>query len=109
MPGTTPLQGLSYSIGSDNPKTIDDTMKLLAEGLEKKLVQVYTSTTDRDSKLTAPTNGMLVYLTGTNVLQLRVGSSWTQIYPPPSAPTITSGTSVPSNSTGADGDLFFLV
>lgn len=109
MPGTTPMQGLSYSVGTDNPKTIDDTMKLLAEGTEKKLVQVYTSTADRDAKCTAPTNGMLIYITGTNVLQLRVGSTWTQIYPPAAQPTISTGSTVPANSSGANGDLFFQV
>lgn len=109
MPATTALQALSYPLGTDNPATLDETIRALAEGVERKVVQVYTSATDRDTKVGTPANGMLVYLTGTNVLQLRVGSSWVQIYPPPAQPTISSGTTVPANTSGADGDLFFQV
>ena len=106
MPGTTTLQGLSYCLGSDNPKTIDDTTKALAEGVEKKVVQVYASSTDRNTKLGSPTNGMLTFLVDVGALDLYVSGVWIRLWP---APVITSGSAVPANSVGKDGDVFFVV
>ena len=106
MPGSSPLQAVPYLLGSDAPSQIDDVTQDMAEAIEKKLVQVYASSADRDSKLTAPTNGMLVFLSDLGALEVRAGGLWVRLWP---QPTITSGSAVPSNATGKDGDVFFLV
>ena len=106
MPGTTTLQGFAYCLGSDNPKTIDDTTKALAEGVEKKVVQVYADSNDRNTKLGSPTGGMLTFLTNPGALDLYVAGVWIRLWP---VPVITSGSAVPANSVGKDGDIFFVV
>ena len=106
MPSTSALQALPTLLGTDYPELIDDVSRDLASAVEMKLVQVYASVSVRDSKLTAPTNGMLVYLTTEATLSLFTGGAWVQLWP---VPTITSGTAVPANSTGKNGDVFFVV
>lgn len=108
MSANTTIQALPYSLGTDNPKTIDDTMKSLAQAIEKKLCMSFLSASDRDTKVGTPVDGMVCYLQDTDVLQLRRAGAWVQIYPL-TFPTITSGTTVPANSSGADGDIFFAV
>jgi hypothetical protein len=109
MPANTPLQGLPYSIGSDAPGTIDNTMQALAEALEKKLVQVYDDVADRDATITAPENGMVAVLTIPGEMYLRVAGAWQRIYPAADTPSITSSSSVPANTTGSDGDIHFVI
>lgn len=105
--GRTTNQQLAYPVGSDRPDIAGDLLQIVTM-IEKKLVQVFTSTADRDARQTAPTAGMLCAITGTGVIQFHNGTSWVQIYPT-TGPAHTRGTSVPANSSGADGDVFFLI
>lgn len=107
MPDATPLQALPVPIATDDPDVVGD-VTTLAKAIEKKLVQVYLSASDRNAKVTAPTEGMFCILKDTNIIQFHDGTNWIQIYPT-SFPSITSGTNAPSNSSGANGDVFFKV
>lgn len=100
----TTNQGLPYPESTDTPNTPLH-IQNLAVAVEKKVVMVFTDSTQRDTKVAAPTSGMFCVLTGTDVVQFYDGATWQQIYPPV-IPTFTRGTVVPSNSSGADGDVF---
>ena len=104
MASQTSNQALPYPQGTDTPADTPLFIQSLAQAVEKKLVQVFTTTSDRDTKLTAPTNGMLAVCTSSEEMFLRVGGAWVRIYPTTSQ--IMYGTSTPSNSSGADGDIY---
>jgi len=106
MATTTPIQDLPVPTGSDDPDVPGD-MLALATALEKKLVMVFNNTTDRSTRVTAPVEGMFCFLKDTNTFHVYDGAAWVSAYPAP--PSFTSGTSVPSNATGNDGDVFFKV
>lgn len=103
MSATTANQAMPYPTSTDDPDVPSD-MQALALALEKKLVMVFTDSTDRSTKVPSPTAGMFSVLTATNVMAMYNGSTWVQVYPP--VITITRGTVVPSNSSGVDGDVF---
>ncbi len=83
MPTTTALQGLTVPVGSDAPNGPSQ-ITTLAQGVEKRLVQVYASGGARVSAFTAaaisPSAGMLSYTTGTKGFEVYDGASWV---PPP--------------------------
>lgn len=74
MPNT-PKQGLPYPALSDaaNGPVAFQNLALAVEG---KLVQVYASAADRTAKQTAPTAGMLSFLTDTGRFELYNGTAW---------------------------------
>jgi hypothetical protein len=74
MPNT-PLQTLPYPALSD-PANGPVGFQNLAQAVEKKLVQVYVDATDRAAKVTAPTAGMLCYLTTAARYELYNGTAW---------------------------------
>jgi hypothetical protein len=102
---TTANQGLPYPTTADDPNVPQD-LQALAEALEKKLVMVFASVADRSAKVSAPTSGMLSVMTDTDVIEFYDGAAWKRVYPP-AVPAVTNGTAVPSNSSGANGDVFF--
>jgi hypothetical protein len=81
-------------------------MTALAQAIEKKLVMVFTSAADRTTRVPSPTSGMFSVRTDTHVVEVYDGSAWKQVYPP-AVPAVTNGSAVPSNSSGANGDVFF--
>ena len=108
MPGTTPAQGFRVPISSDDPDIVDDITQL-AKAIEKRVMGVYATTAARDAATTAAGvgEGMFAFTQDTDSVWYYSGSAWVKF--PPAQPAITSGTSVPSNSSGADGDVFFKV
>lgn len=108
MPGTTPAQGFRVPVAGDDPDVVDD-MTQLAKLIEKRVMGVYTSTSDRDTKTAAAgvQEGMFAYTTDANKVWYYDGAAWQAF--PPAQPAITSGTTVPANSSGANGDIFFKV
>ena len=107
MPTTSANQGIRVLLTSDDPNIPDD-VNTIAAALELRVVGTYTSVSDRSSRVPSPIQGMVSILKDSNTLQIYSGSTWLTVYPPP-VPSITSGTSVPSNGTGANGDVFFKV
>lgn len=105
MADTTDNQAMPYPESTDLPNTPLH-IQNLAEALEKKLVMVFTDTADRTAKVPAPTSGMFSVLTGTDVIEFYDGATWKRVYPP-AVPAVTNGTVVPSNGSGANGDVFF--
>lgn len=103
MPTTTTMQALPLPIPADDPNIPDD-MSSLALAIEKKLVGVYASTTDRGTKVTSPVEGQVAYLQDTNTFTFWTGSAWAAVVP--AQVSITAGSSVPSGGTGNDGDVF---
>jgi hypothetical protein len=108
MPGTTPAQDFRVPLDSDDPDVVDD-VTLLAKAIEKRVMGVYATTAERDTKTIAAgvEEGMFAFTKDTNTVWYYSGSAWVAF--PPAQPSITSGTSVPSNATGADGDIYFKV
>lgn len=105
MTANTANQNLPYPLATDAPNPPSD-IQNLALAVEKKLVQVFTSTSDRSTRLPAPTAGMVSVRTDVDIVEVYDGAAWQQIYPP-KVPAVTNGTTVPSNSSGANGDVFF--
>ena len=108
MPGTTPAQAFRIPVSTDDPDVVDDVTQL-AKMIEKRVVGVYNSTADRDSKTTAAgvEEGMFAFTKDANKVWYFDGTAWVAF--PPAQPAITSGSSVPANSSGANGDIFFKV
>jgi hypothetical protein len=105
---TTPLQGWPIPVNGDDPDIPGD-MAALAKAIEKKVVGTYTTTADRDAKITAPTEGQFAYVLGNDTLYCYTGAPLAWAVFPPIAPDISSGTSVPPNSSGRNGDVFFKI
>jgi hypothetical protein len=100
-------QGIRYPVAADDPDVPTDMLNAITD-IEKKLVRTYTSATDRNSKNASPTEGQVAYLLDVNTLTYYTGSAWANMFPP-TIPAFTSGTAVPANSVGANGDVFFKV
>lgn len=85
MPNTT-NQALPYPALTD-PANGPVAVQNLAQAVEKKLVMVFVDAADRAAKLTAPTAGMLSFLTATGLFYYYSGTAWVQLLPtPPTAP-----------------------
>lgn len=106
MATTTTIAGLPVPEETDTPDVPRDILAL-AQAIEKRLVVVYASTADRGVKNTSPQEGMVAYLSDSNRIEIYIDGAWTAY--PPTQPAITSGTAVPSNSSGANGDVFLKV
>lgn len=106
MATNSPVQGFRVPDEADTPDPPRDFANLAAD-VEKRVMMVFASATDRDAKLTAPTEGMFAYLKDTNAVTYHDGSGWTPF--PPAQVKITSGTGAPDNSTGSNNDVYFRV
>lgn len=107
MPANTANQALRLPISTDDPDVVDDLTQLVAQ-IEPRLVMKFTSVSDRTTRVPSPTAGMLAIMNDTSTVVFYNGSTWVTIYPAV-FPSITAGSSVPSNSSGANGDIFFKV
>ena len=101
---TTPGQSFPTPVGSGTP---DITLDLynLAVAIEKRVVGIYNNVADRSARVTAPAEGQFAYMKDTNTFAFYDGAAWTG-FPTP-VPAITSGTTTPSNASGANGDIYF--
>jgi|SRR5262245_12654873 len=110
MATTTPGQAFPIPQTTDDPDVVDDMTKL-AKAIEKRVMGVYSSTADRDTKLTAMGGqpGMVAITIDTSPYKIwyYTGSAWVEFKQGSFA--ITSGGSVPANSVGNNGDVFFKV
>jgi len=106
MPTTTPGQSFPVPVTGDDPDIPGDLLAL-ATAIEKRVLGVYNNVADRDARVTAPQEGQFAYLKDTDKLYKYSGSAWEQF--PPAQPSITSGTTAPSNAVGSDGDIYFQV
>lgn len=108
MATTTPQQGLPVPELADDPNIVED-MTNLALAIEKKLVSVFESTADRDTRVPAPIEGQFAAIKDVNRLYCYFDGVWTQIYPVTGLPAFSSGSQVPNNANGANGDVYFQV
>ena len=106
MATTTPAQAFPVMTAGDEPNIPADILAL-ATAIEKRVLGVYNNATDRDTKLTAPQEGQVAYLKDTNAFTYYDGAAWDAMFTTP--PEFSSGTVVPSNASGNDGDVFFKV
>lgn len=107
MVANTPANTFPYPQSTDDPDVPSD-MQALAVAIDKRVMGVYNNASDRNSKTsTILQEGLFAYLKDTDAVTYYDGAAW-QPYPA-AYPAITSGTSVPSNSSGTDGDIFFKV
>lgn len=81
----------------------------IAKAIEKRVMGVYATTAARDSATVAAgvEEGMFAFTKDNDSVWFYSGSAWVKF--PPAVPAITSGTTVPANSSGANGDVFFKV
>lgn len=101
---STPKQALPYPLADEKIADINDHIRNLALALDGKVVQVYATQSALATAVPSPSEGMLVYITADNVLQLRVDANWVSIYP--SSPAIYSGTTAPASTLGVTGDIY---
>lgn len=106
MPTTTTAQGFPVMVDGDDPNIPEDIMNL-TKAIEKRVMGVYNTATDRNTKLPTPEEGQVAYLKDTNTFTFYTGSAWTNMFTAP--PTFTSGATVPANTSGSNGDVFFKV
>lgn len=108
MPTTTPNQGIPIPVETDDPNIPDD-LNTLVTFMEKQLVGIYTSVTDRNTRATSPIEGQIAFTKDTNTFYVYDGAAWQQMYISIGAyvPQITSGTGDPTG--GNDGDVYFKV
>lgn len=106
MATTTPHQAFPVPTATDDPDIPGDLLAL-ANAIEKRVAGVYVSAADRTTKVPAPQEGQLSYLKDTKVWAFYNGTAWVALVPTQVA--ITSGTVVPSNASGANGDVFLKV
>ncbi len=107
MSGTTAINALRYPTLSDSPNA-QTAVQNLASDLDPKLVPVYSTTGNRDSAITAPTQGQVAFVTGTGELyryngSLWVGAIWRDVYKN-AIESVTSSTAMQD-----DQDLFLSV
>jgi hypothetical protein len=79
----------------------------IATAIEKRLVGVYADVADRNTKMATPAEGMFAFTKADDKFWYRSATAWVEF--PPAQPSITSGTSVPADASGANGDIFFKV
>jgi hypothetical protein len=106
----TPAQAFPVPIDGNDPDIPDD-MNKLAKAIEKRVMGVYASAADRDSKTTSAglVEGMFAYMVDSKTVAYFNGTSWVAF--PPRQMKIGSGTSVPSagDPNYIDGDVFFRI
>lgn len=106
MATSTPQQAFPVPTATDDPDIPGD-MLALATAIEKRVVGVYNNITDRDTRVSAPQEGQVAYLKDSNGFHYYNGAAWAPMFA--DVPTFTTGSSVPSNATGSDGDVYFRV
>ena len=106
MATTTTMQGFRIPEQTDTPDVPRDITNL-AHDVELKVMGVYSSASDRDTKIASPVEGQFAYCVDVGTAYVFHSGSWVT-YPPPQV-SITSGATVPANSSGNDGDVFFKV
>jgi hypothetical protein len=110
MPGnttpTTPAQQFPVPVNTDDPDIPGD-LATLAKAIEKRVVGVYATAADRNTKTGAAgvQEGMIAYLQDSNTITYYDGAAW-QIYPTP-PPQILNGTTAPLNTLGNDNDVYY--
>jgi len=94
--------------GNEDPNVAYDLLAI-AKAIEKRLMGVYATTAARDTATTAAgvQEGMFAFVQADDSVWFYSGSAWVKF--PPAVPAITSGTTVPTNASGANGDVFFKV
>jgi hypothetical protein len=80
--GTTPLAGLPYPEALDDADVPADIQAALL-AVEKQLMLAFADATARDSAITVPVAGMLVYLTTPDQVTLYDGTGWVILSEPP--------------------------
>ena len=100
----TTNQGFPYPGTDEYFKDANDWLYQLAQAVEVQVVQRFSDQTDLSTKRPTPSAGEFAWITADEVLQVYDGSAWNRVYPP--QPMIYSGTTAPSSSLGAPGDLY---
>lgn len=106
MPTTTTAQEFPVPVSGDDPDVAADLLAL-ANAIEKRVAGVYNSSADRGTKVPSPQEGQVAFLKDTNLWTYYDGAAWVEMFP--AQVSITSGTSVPANGSGNNGDVFLKV
>lgn len=93
---------------NEDPNIAADLLAL-AKAIEKRVFGVYPTAAARDAATSAAgvEQGMMAFTKDTNATWYFDGGTW-QSWPPRQA-QVTAGPTVPANSQGYDGDIFFQV
>lgn len=106
MGTTTANQGFRIPTEDDVPD-VPVHITNLANDVERRVISVCASIADRDSRIAAPDDGQFAYVKDVNLLYIYQDGSWVTF--PPTQPLVTSGSTVPDNTSGNNGDIFFKV
>lgn len=104
--GTTPSPIHGYSLPDSNTK-ISGTraaFNTVATQIEITTVMRFQTVAEMATKIT-PRSGMVAWIIGTKQLLLHNGTDWVQLYP--DSPAILTGTALPANTLGKNGDFYF--
>jgi hypothetical protein len=106
MPTTTPIQALPVPVSADTPNIPADLMSL-AQAIEGRVQMRFTNSSDRDTKVTSPVEGMTCVLTTTREYQQYTNSGWTTYFTGgnPSGPSFGRVVNYPSGSRPAASTL----
>jgi hypothetical protein len=80
-------------------------MSELALAIERRVFGVYNTVTDRNTRVPAPEEGQVAYIKDADSFLYFNGTQWTDIFQQP--PAFLHGTTVPANTLGVNGDLYF--
>lgn len=87
---------------SAEPPNVHTHLLNIMNQMERRGVMRFSSTSVRDSTVTSPENGMVCAIgSPASELFVYLSNSWQKLYP-----RMYSGTTTPSNSLGANGDLY---
>ena len=109
MPTTTSNQQWTLPAQTDDPNIVADLATVVGQ-IEKQVVGIYASVSDRNTRATSPLEGQFAFTKDTNTLYVYDGAAWQQVYGisfGTYVPQITSGTGAPSG--GNNGDVYFKV
>lgn len=101
---STANQGAPFPDVNEPLNNVNDWIYLLATHQEVRGIQRFSSQADLSTKRPSPTEGEVCWLNDSNQLQVFDGTAWKRVYPP--SPMVYSGTTTPSSSLGAVGDLY---
>jgi hypothetical protein len=101
---STSNQGVPYPDVNEPLNNVNDWLYAMAQYLETRGVARFATMAELSSKRPSPASGEVAWVFETHSVYVFDVNAWKRIYPP--TPMVYSGTTTPSSSLGAVGDLY---
>lgn len=101
----SPVLGLDIPDSNTEVRETREVIEHHIKQIETYSVMSFASMTDLSTRVPSPREGMLSWIRDINELYVYDGSGWRRVWP--TSPRIHSGTTLPSNALGQDGDVYF--